>query len=75
MITISRQGTGYAVKVSEPGTGWRGYSLQAANLHESINVLRHYYEGGGEHTHDADPFCPLCRKLPRRSTWKESNRR
>ncbi len=84
MITISRKGTGFAVKVSEPGTGWRGYTVQARNLNEAIKATRHYYgssasnddpENYRAHINDDDPDCPLCRKLPRRSTWKEDRRR
>lgn len=62
MLTITRAGAGYSVKISEPGTGWRGYRVYAATVREIRETIDHYY--GNEVRHwGKRRNCPLCRSM------------
>jgi hypothetical protein len=58
MMTITRDGNGFKIKISWPGTGERGKSFKAANVAEAQAAVAHYYNEG-EHNTD---ICPLCDK-------------
>ena len=66
MLSISHRDNGFRVKISEPGTGWRGFSIQASNVKEVHECLDHYYrERNGRQHCDCrrKKVCPLCRKM------------
>ena len=67
MISIShstRRLNAYDLKVSEPGTRWRGYVIVANNLQEVQEAISHYFHGNSpEHNED---HCPLCRRIEER---------
>jgi hypothetical protein len=65
MITVmksikSGHGDAFTLKISEPGTGWRGFSAEARNIGEVITAIQHYY-GHAPHGVSPDSSCPLCR--------------
>ena len=57
MIAIEQAYNQYRVKVSEPGTGMRGYSIVVADLAAAIRCVKHYYAK----THDRRR-CDFCKK-------------
>lgn len=58
MISFSNEYRGYKVKVSNPGTGVRGYSFTARDLDEAHQALDHYY---GKNHGEGREDCPTCR--------------
>jgi hypothetical protein len=60
MLKIQRHGTGFKVSISEPGTGMRGYSVQARKLEQVHETIDHYY--GDPHALGTCPLCELQRK-------------
>ncbi len=58
MLAIEKDGNKYKLKVSEPGTGWRGYSVFAENLTEVKTAVGHYFALPRQCRRP----CPLCRK-------------
>jgi hypothetical protein len=62
MLKIEQNGYSFAVHVSEPGTGWRGYKVEAEDLDELHNAIDHYFRG--MHRKPGEP-CPLCREQAR----------
>lgn len=62
MISIERRGIGYSVKISEPGTGMRGYRVPAKDVLDCMFAVQHYYAD-----HANEPHCPLCRKSAKES--------
>lgn len=69
MIAFKRSGRGFQVKVSEPGTGMRGYSLHCLDLSECQASLMHYYGLPG-HPSEAEANCPFCRAIAKDSNMK-----
>jgi hypothetical protein len=70
VITVVKDFNRFKVKISEPGTGWRGFSLDAENLPEVKLVLDHYI--GGEHGYGSKVAeCPLCQKV---ATYAETHK-
>jgi hypothetical protein len=65
MLSISRHGNGFRVKISEPGTGWRGFSVQARDRKEVHECVDHYYSHRNARQHCGNQrkkVCPFCRK-------------
>ena len=60
MITVKRRYNDFSVKISKPGTGWRGYSVVARSVQEVNLATEHYFDG--KHN-GMFPDCPLCRKM------------
>lgn len=59
MMNVELRGNGYKMRFSNPGTGWRGFSVQAGSVEEVQTAVEHYYRG-----HAASvPGCPLCRTI------------
>ena len=60
MITIDREYNQFKVKVSNPVSGWRGFSVYAKTIEQLHEVINHCYGVG----HGCDPVdnCPLCQK-------------
>lgn len=56
MMTITRDGNGYKIKTSWPGSGLRGKTFKAKTVAEVQAAVAHYYNAG-EHNTD---ICPLC---------------
>jgi hypothetical protein len=61
MITIERDGNGFKMKFSAPGTGWRGFSAHARSVEEIHVAINHYYGIDG-HIAGTRDDCPLCRR-------------
>lgn len=70
MITIRNEpfGNGFILKFSEPGTGWRGWEVRAANSREIKLAVDHYNrvstcspENREKHSQFMVRDCPLCR--------------
>mgnify|MGYP001594000519 FL=1 len=55
MFKIQRNGIGFRLSLSAPGTGWRGHSVDLVSLAEAHAALDHYYG------HCSGNNCPLCR--------------
>lgn len=79
MITIRNApyGNGFMLKFSEPGTGWRGWSVKAANSGEIKLAIDHYNRVStlseamrDKHSRDEVKNCPLCRvsRLKKKAT-------
>ena len=61
MITIRPVYHLHKMTFSNPGSGTRGFSVEARNTDEIHKAIDHYYgENMHGRTHHAD--CPLCRK-------------
>jgi hypothetical protein len=54
MLTITRDGNGYKIKISWPDSS---KTFKAANIAEAQAAVAHYYRDG-EHNTD---ICPLCK--------------
>lgn len=64
MICIEADGYGgYKVKVSEPGTGSRGYSVHANDYKEAIRAVEHYYHKPYHDWKKPPKNCPFCRRM------------
>jgi hypothetical protein len=61
MISIENYGNGYKIKLSNPGSGMRGFSVFASNLGEVHLAIDHYC--GNHHASINVPQCPLCRNV------------
>ncbi len=60
MFTVERHYSKFRVKISEPGTQYRGFTVDAADIAEVHKALDHYY--GEDQAHFADDSaCPICR--------------
>ena len=69
MISISIDPRGYALKISEPGTGWRGYTVIANDLDEVHLAIDHYHgDGDPPHAFETRRRCPLCRQIETEQT-------
>lgn len=66
MISLEHHGNGFLVKVSDPGFG--RYSVQARDLAEAIQAIRHYY--GKPYHASPKAKCPLCRSYPEKLLTK-----
>ena len=64
MITISQHYNKWRMKFSYPGTGTRGYSVDAENFAEIVSALEHHLVPPGHPSHCTTERrdCPLCRK-------------
>ena len=71
MLTITRDGNGYKVAASAPGTGWRGFSVHAKNIEEIGECVEHFYRPSGAaglpHSNSAVPDCPMCADTRRKA--------
>jgi len=72
MTTIENNRQGFRVRFSFPGTGSRGYAVQARDVKEIELALRHHYDHA--HTNCETKACPLCRLVhPAWAAWAEDN--
>jgi len=76
MLTISRHGNGFKIKVSAPGMGWRSYSVYVADLRDVHNAVSHYYQEGGtvanHQLHPIPSVCPFCRRSEEQERQEET---
>ena len=66
MVSVERNWNGFKVRISEPGTGMRGYSVLARDMDEAKLALEHYYPPNGgnkKHPIGGRNDCPLCRLI------------
>lgn len=61
MITISPKYNEHKVAFSNPGSGWRGYSVMAKSLEEVHLAIDHYHNQRGKRHPKSK--CPLCRLM------------
>lgn len=61
MITITREGGGFSVKLSDQGSGMRAWKVKAANTDEVKKAVDHYLDGA--HATAPSQFCPICRSI------------
>jgi len=59
MITIRPVYNEFKITFSNPGSGWRGYSVMARNVNEIHKTIDHYHRTNNHGILDTD--CPLCR--------------
>lgn len=57
MISVERYLNRYKVRVSEPGTGLRGWKTIVDTPHEAALCVEHYY---GDHSMLKREDCPYC---------------
>jgi hypothetical protein len=57
MLTIEPIYNKFKIKFSNPGSGWRGWSISVNSVAEIHTVIDHYH--GLKHK---ESKCPLCRK-------------
>lgn len=69
MITISPSNNRYKMKFSNPGSGWRGYSVEARSIDEVHTLLDHHYA----RPHD-QANCQFCKK-EREESAKQARKR
>ena len=67
MVKITREGNGFKMLFSDPGSGRRGFSTRARDLAEVKAAIDHYLGGEGN-LPDYNPNvpvdgCPLCRDI------------
>ncbi len=68
MITIRKHYEKTNVLFSDPGSGRRGYSRDAADLEEAFTLIRHYH--GKEHDRANCQFCQESNERERKSARK-----
>lgn len=62
MITIRPVYNEFKITFSNPGSGWRGYSVMARDIPEVHRALDHYHRTGDHKgTWQPSDNCPLCR--------------
>lgn len=65
MLTIRhsiKTGNGFTIRASDPGSGLRGWSVEARDLDEVLAAVAHYHGRHGTRGCEAFAGCPLCRK-------------
>jgi hypothetical protein len=64
-LKISVSGNGYKVAAQAPGTGWRGFSVQAQDIGELHQAIDHHFMAvGAFKTHAGKKEnCPFCRLM------------
>ncbi len=76
MIKIVRDGQGFTMQFSAPGTGMRSYRVHAANVDEVTLSIRHHFGDDAHHgTHDGCPLCRLMQQEARREQSRIKSRR
>lgn len=64
MISIENHNGGFKLKMSWPGSGFRGHSKKARDLAEVHEAVDHYFgqNATAHHSTGRPETCPLCRE-------------
>lgn len=70
MITIRPVYNDYKMLFSNPGSGWRGFSVMAKSIDEVHAAIDHHHNRKHDHTK-----CPLCRLQDKEAKSPKKGRR